>query len=124
MKKINDFYQDYIEWEIIDTEETITKLTFENGLYNLSEDCIINLSRDNQYDLRVIISGKTKDPEELEPNIEKVNGTFFKAETITGYTYNGLFKYKLFGIALLSSQCKQFSATDPSIEFTAELKDI
>jgi hypothetical protein len=121
MSKKYDHFQDHLEWEIIEPEQEVTHLTFETGLYSLNKDCIIKFSRDNQYDLVATISGIAEKGEELEPNIEKTKGTFISNETVTGYSKDGLYKYKLSGIVLGASKSTYISVSNPSIKFQADL---
>jgi hypothetical protein len=121
MSKKYDHFQDHLEWEILESDQEITHLIFETGLYNLSKDCIIKFSRNNQFDLHATISGIIENREQLEPNIEKVKGTFITEETVTGFSKDGLFKYILSGIALGASTSTYISASNPSVKFQADL---
>ncbi len=121
MGKIYDHYQDHLEWELIDADQEITHLSFENGIYCLNSKCIIKFSRDNQYDLVSTISGIAVNAEELEPNFEKIKGTFVSGDTITGFSKDGLFKYRLYGVLIGKSTSSRISIDDPSVKFTADL---
>ena len=67
------------------------------------------------------ISGIIDNEQQLEPNIEKVKGTFITSETVTGYSKDGLFKYKLSGIVLGASNSTYISVDNPSVKFQADL---
>lgn len=115
-----DFYQDHLEWEILEPEEEITYLTFETGLYSLNRNCIIKFSRDNQYDLFATITGIIEDVNELELNIEKKRGVFIANETVTGYSKNGIFKYKFEGVLLGDTKSSNISVSSLASKFEAE----
>lgn len=120
MNKRRDYYQDYLEWELIEPEQEITYLTFETGLYRLNKNCIIKFSRDNQYNITATISGIIENIEEIEP-ADKLKGSFVNSETITGFSRDGLFKFKLSGAVLGTCNSTYISVTRPSIKFQAEL---
>lgn len=121
MKRKYDHFQDHLEWEILDPEQEITHLTFETGLYDINKDCIIKFSRDNQQDIVAIISGVLDNPKDIEPNIDNLRGTFITKETITGFSKDGIYKYKLSGIAIGSSNFTFISASNTSVKFQADL---
>lgn len=121
MSNKHDHFQDHLEWEILESEQEITHLTFETGLYSLNKDCIIKFSRNNQYDLVATISGIAETGEELEPNIEEIKGIFVPNETITGYSKDGLYKYKLSGIVLGTSNSTYISVSNSAMKFQADL---
>ncbi len=121
MKKRYDHFQNHLEWEIIEPDQEITNLSFENDLYNLGKDCLIKFSRNNQYKLVASISGIANSPKDLEPNIKRVKGTFVSKEIITGYSRDGLFKFKLYDIVIGSYKSNIISIDDQSIKFQAEL---
>ena len=120
MKK-PDYFQDHLEWEILEPEQEITNLTFETGLYSLSKTCIIRFSRDNQYDLVATISGIVDNAKDLNPNIKNIQGEIVSAETIIGYSIDGLFKYKLSDVVLGASKTSYISVSNPTSRFQAEL---
>jgi len=121
MSKKYDYFQDYLEWEILEPEQEITNLTFEKGLYNLGKECIIKYSRNGHYKIVASISGITSDPVNLEPNIEKIKGTFYPNETITGISRDGLFTYKFYGIVLGDTKYNLISIENQTIGFHADL---
>jgi hypothetical protein len=121
MREKYDYYQDYLEWEILEPEQEISYLTFETGLYCIDKNCIIKFSRDNQYDLVATITGIAENSKELEPNIEKIKGTFISSETVTGYSKDGLFKYKLSGVLLGATKCTPISVNSLAVKFQADL---
>jgi hypothetical protein len=121
MSKKHDFYQDHLEWEILEPEQAITHLTFENGLYNLNQDCIINFSRDNQYDLVATISGILNHPKDIDINAEETPGTFIENEIITGYSLDGLFKYKFSGVVIGGHTSSPISVNSTAAKFKADI---
>lgn len=100
MKNKHEHFQDFLEWEIIDEDIQITNLSFEKGLYKLNKDCVITFSRNSHQDLVGTISGILEHPRDLDPKEKEIPGTFIENEVIIGYTNNGIFKYKISGIAL------------------------
>lgn len=120
MKK-NDYLQDHLEWEVIELDQEITHLTFETKLYNLSNDCIIKFTRDNQYNLIATISGIANKREDLQPKIKSIVGTFILEETIIGYSEDRLYKYKLSGVVLGSSKYALISMDKSTIKFESNL---
>lgn len=120
MARMYDHYQEYLEWEVIDPNNEITNLAFETGLYKLNKNCIIKFTRNNQYDLVATISGVIENRNEIEPDINKIKGTFIPDETVVGYSLNGLFKYKFFGVVLGAITSTPVSANPLTIKFEAE----
>lgn len=121
MNQKNDHYQSHLEWEILEPEQEISHLTFEIGLYNLNKNCIIKFSRDNQYDMTATISGIVENSDELEPNIEKIKGTFITSETVIGYSKDGIYRFKLSGIVLGAINSRYISLSNPTLKFQADL---
>jgi len=115
-----DHFQEHLEWEILEPNQEITHLTFETGLYSLNKNCIIKFTRDNQYDLVATISGIIETKNELEPNIDKVKGTFISNETVTGYSIDGLFKYKFSGVVLGAMTSSPISIDSFAAKFQAD----
>src|ERR1700752_1069548 len=120
MKTKYDHYQEHREWEIFEEEE-ITHLTFENGLYNLAQDCIITIKRDDQFDLVATIRGTAENRKELESNESQTAGTFAAKENIIAFSKDGIYKYKLEGIVIGKISCTHISMEKPTIKFEAEL---
>jgi hypothetical protein len=121
MSKKYDFYQDHLEWEILDPEQVITHLTFEKGLYNLNQDCIISFSRNNQYDLVATISGILNHPKDININAEEIPGTFIENETVTGYSMDGLFKYSFSGVIISGHTSSPISVNSTAVRFKADI---
>src|SRR5262245_20798115 len=121
MTKKNDHYQDHLEWEILEPEQEITYLSFETGLYNINKNCIIKFSRDNQYDLVASITGTAENSNELEPNIERKKGAFVTGETVMGFSKDGLYKYKLFGVLVGATKSNPISVNSLAVKFQADL---
>lgn len=113
-------FQDYLEWEFLESPQRITNLTFEHGIYNLNKNCIIEFSRDAEYNLNAIISGIITKPNELDPKTKEVKGGFISNEKIIGYTLDGLYKYIISGI-IGSSNTTGLSANPISMKFEATL---
>jgi len=119
--KTFDHFQEYLEWELLERNEEVSNLTFVNGLYNIGKDCIISFSRDNQFDLTATISGIADHPNDLEPNIDRIKGTFINSEIVTGFSQEEHFMYSFSGIVLGSTKFNPISMSNPSIRFQAEL---
>lgn len=121
MKNKYEHFQDFLEWEIIDEDIQITNLSFEKGLYKLNKDCIITFSRNSQQDLVGTISGILEHPRDLDPKEKEISGTFIENEVITGYTNNGIFKYKISGIALGALSLNPIKKDLSAFAFESEL---
>lgn len=120
MTKNYDHYQEHLEWEILDPNQEISNLIFETGLYSLNKDCIVKFSRNNQFDLVATITGIIYSSDQLEPNIKKVKGIFVGNETVTGYSIDGLFKYKFSGVILGASTSSPISFDTSAAKFQAD----
>lgn len=120
MNKTKTNFQDYLEWELLEVSQKITNLTFECGTYNINKNCIIELSRDAEYNLCATISGIIKDRNELNSNIKEVKGEVISNEKISGYTPDGLYKYIISGM-IGSSTVTGLSANPISMKFEATL---
>ena len=121
MTKKHDHFQEFLEWELLESNEAVSNLTFVNGIYKLEKDCIITFSRNNQFDLTAIISGIATNPNDLKPNIDMVIGTFISSETITGFSKENHFKYSFDGIVLGATKFSPVSTSSTSVKFQAEL---
>jgi hypothetical protein len=122
MNKKYDHFQDHLEWEVLNPDEVISNLTFENNIFSLNTDCIIKFLRDNQYNLNATISGIAESPKELEPNIHKIKGSFIESETIIGYSKDGHFKYKFTGVLIGDTKSNFINpGTSSAIRFQAIL---
>ena len=115
-----DHYQEHLEWEILEPNQEITHLTFETGFYRLNKNCIVKFTRDNQYDLVATITGIIHDKDELEPNIERIKGAFIENEMVTGYSTNGLFKYKFSGVVLGATTSSPISIDSLAAKFQSD----
>jgi hypothetical protein len=120
MKK-HDQYQDHLEWELLEQNQEITYLTFERGLYKLRKDCIIEFFRDNQYDLVASISGILDHHNDIEIKGEQIAGTFIDDEIISGFSKDGIFRFRLFGVVIAGHTSSPISANSPAARFTAKL---
>lgn len=115
-----DYYQEHLEWEILDENQEISYLDFETSIYNLNRNCIIKFHRNNQYDLVATISGIIENKKELEPNSRKEKGTFVPDEIVTGYSLDGLYKYKFYGVFLGAMTISPISTTPFKAKFQAD----
>jgi hypothetical protein len=120
MTKKYDHYQEHLEWEVLEPNQEISHLTFETRLYRLNKNCIIKFSRDNQYDLVATTSGIIENKDEIEPNINRVKGTFISDETVTGYSVDGLYKYKFSGAVLGAMTSSPVSVNPFAAKFQAD----
>ena len=120
MNKINTYFQDHLEWELLESTEKITLLTFEKGIYNLNKNCVIEFSRDTEYNLQAKISGIITAPDELNPNNKEIKGGFIDNEKIIGYSPDGLYQYIISGV-IGSSNTTGYSTNPISMKFEAVL---
>lgn len=119
MKTNNDVFLAHLEWETIEDGHTITNTIFENQVYNLDKNCIINFSRDQQYKLEVKISGVIADANDLRPKTDQKNQRFIPKETIHATSNDGFFIYKFHGIAI--DGIKSSGISNSLVGFTSAL---
>lgn len=121
MKIKNDYLIDHLEWEVLNNNVEITFLSFEKEIYNLRSNCIIQFFRDKEYKLRATIRGIIEDRKDIEPDLTKLDGNFIDGEIITGFSTDGLYKYRLFGCVIDEINFRQISLKEKRISFQAEL---
>lgn len=119
MEENYQYSQAYLEWEILELDDGISNVIFENEIYSLSNSCVIRFNRNDQYDLSAQISGIINNREEIEPKGLTTAGTFVSKENITAQSR--FYDYKFYGIVIGAHSLSPLSLDPISFSFNADL---